>query len=172
MTSQEPRKISRTLVALGSTALLFAAAALGVYNGSVSFETLLDRNMLHQCNGPKRGQKLSPGETSFVAAMPRATVRLYYMPVGSVNRNDFCQCEVVCATGNVDLYMTDLEAFWIYPDFLNNWADEEEYECVSERSGNTKETCSIRGVNDDWYCYAMVRARTSATGCNMVCEYI
>lgn len=172
MTAQPGRKISRTLIALGSTALLFAAAALGFYNSSVTLETLLDRNMLHQCNGPQRGVKLTVGTSRFMAALPPATVRLFYIPTAAANINKFCKCDLVCATGNADLYMTDYEGYWVYPQFLNNWQPEEEYDCISTVPGNEKDSCGIRGVGDDWYAYIMIRARTPATGCTIECNYV
>ncbi len=172
MTSPEARKISRTMVALCSTMLLCAAAALGMYTTSTPFASFLDRNMLHQCNGPKRGQKVDPGQDTLIAALAPGLVRLFYMPTPHENRRDFCRCELLCAAGNLDLYMTDYEAFWIYPEFVNDWQPEEDYDCVSTQGGNIKETCEIRGSGDDWYCYIMVRGRTGATGCSLDCGYV
>ena len=172
MNTPPERKISRTVIALGSTALLVAAATLGFYNSSVSFDTLLDRNMLHQCNGPQRGIKLTPGRSNFIAAMPPGNARLFYIPTPVAKLDSFCQCEVNCAIGRFDLYMTDWEGFWTYPNFLNNWQPEEEYECVSKTGGNSKETCEIRGVGDEWFAYIMIRAKTPATRCTIICDYI
>lgn len=170
MTAQQERKISRTLIALGSTALLFAAAALGFYNGSVSFETLLDRNMLHQCNGPQRGIKLESQQTYSLAALPLGLFRLFYLPPPD-DRRLFCSCEVTCEDGNANLYMTDYEGYWIYPEFLNDWNNDAEYECIAESRGNEPESCEIRGLGDEWYCYIMIRARTSLTNCALTCGY-
>lgn len=173
MTAQPERKIPRTMIALASTALLVAAAALGFCSrGSASLETLLDRNMLHQCNGPQRGIKLVPGRNNFIAAMPPGNARIFYIPTSEENLQKFCSCEVECAAGNVDLYMTDWEGFWTYPNFLNNWQPEEEYECLSKTKGNAKETCQIRGVGEEWFCYIMLRARTATTKCIIECNYI
>ncbi|GAX19787.1 hypothetical protein FisN_11Lu359 [Fistulifera solaris] len=168
MTARTERKVSRTLIALVSTLLLFVAATFGVYN--MSFETLFDRNMLHQCNGPQRGILLESGQTSEIAALPIGLFRLYYL-APSNDRRDFCSCEVSCQDGNVNLYMTDYEGYWIYPEFLNDWNDGAEYECVAESAGNAPESCDIRGIGDDWYCYIMLRARTSLTNCTLTCGY-
>lgn len=172
MTDQPERKINRKAIALSSAILLFAAAAVGFYSSTGSFETLFDRSVLHQCNGPQRGLKATPGSTYNIAALAPNLARLYYIPVPAENRRDFCRCELLCNSGNADLYMTDYEGYWVFPEFLNDWRPEEEYDCVSTQRGNIKDVCQVRGVEDDWYCYIMVRGRTAAAGCTLDCEFV
>ncbi|GAX19833.1 hypothetical protein FisN_11Lh296 [Fistulifera solaris] len=169
MIHQEAEKNSRSCIALGSAILLFAAATVGFYYNS-SFETLLDRSMLHQCNGPARGIKLTPDRPHYVAAI--VNPRIFYIPTPTAELNNFCSCEVECETGFIDLYMTDHEGFWTFPDFINNWVPEEEYECISSNKGNAKETCQIRGVGDEWYCYIMIKAKVPASRCAIECSYV
>ena len=149
----QPKTPPRKVIALASTLLLFAAAALGFYNSSVSFETLLDRNMLHQCNGPQRGIKLESQQEYSLAALPIGLFRLFYL-APSDNSRDRCSCDLVCDDGNANLYMTDYEGYWVYPEFLNDWNTDADYDCVAETTGNDPETCDIRGIGDDWHCYS------------------
>ncbi|GAX14751.1 hypothetical protein FisN_11Hh296 [Fistulifera solaris] len=169
MTLLATDKNSHSWMALGSAILLFSAATVGFYHTS-SFETLLDRSLLHQCNGPARGIKLTPDRPHYVAAI--VNPRIFYIPTPTAELNSFCSCEVECETGFIDLYMTDHEGFWTFPDFINNWVPEEEYECISSNKGNSKETCQIRGVGDEWYCYIMIKAKVPASRCAIECSYV